>query len=233
VATASEDSNDANSNDVEGADFDGDTRSGLPMSQSQTNFGVRDASHESARDFGKLVHGVLERIDFAAQPSAAELRAWCEHLAPLHVEDNEDEAAKLAQSMIERLLALPRGRQMAQAAAFHRELEFLLAWPPERYLRGYIDCLYQDASGDWRIVDYKTNNVTAAECEREARSYEMQLYVYAMAAERALGVPPVELVLYFMKPGVEHVLAWNDEARRRGAQMVNDAIDNLLRERSL
>ena len=35
----------------------------------------------------------------------------------------------------------------------HRELEFLLAWPPDRpeagglYLRGYIDCLFRDAQG--------------------------------------------------------------------------------------
>jgi hypothetical protein len=51
----------------------------------------------------------------------------------------------------------------------------------------------------------------------------MQLYVYAMAAERALGQSPTELVLYFLRPGVEHVFAWNDEVRREAVQTVSEA----------
>ena len=36
-----------------------------------------------------------------------------------------------------------------------------------------------------------------------------------MAAERALGQSPTELVLHFLRPGVEHVIPWNDAARTR------------------
>ena len=78
--------------------------------------------------------------------------------------------------------------------AVHREIEFLLAWPPDEptqttadYLQGYIDCLYQDADGKWHLIDYKTNDVSAAACRDAAARYEMQMYVYALAAERALG----------------------------------------------
>ena len=62
--------------------------------------------------------------------------------------------------------------------------EFLVAWPPERvapggqYLHGVIDCLYQDESGNWHLLDYKTNQGSAA---------------------KALGCwagSPVELVIY-------------------------------------
>ena len=49
----------------------------------------------------------------------------------------------------------------------------------------------------------------------------MQMYVYALAAERALGEPPAELVLHFLRPGVEHVFPWNDAARTRAIEMVN------------
>jgi hypothetical protein len=45
-----------------------------------------------------------------------------------------------------------------------------------------------------------------------------------MAAERALGQPPIELALYFLRPGVEHVFAWNDAARRKAMEMVDEAI---------
>src|SRR6185295_5674311 len=93
-----------------------------------------------------------------------------------------------------------------------------------RYLQGYIDCLYQDAAGGWHLVDYKTNDIPTAAVPKAAQQYEMQMVVYALAAERALGQPPVELVLNFLRPGVEHTFPWNDAARRRGIALVNDAI---------
>jgi ATP-dependent exoDNAse (exonuclease V) beta subunit len=185
----------------------------------------------NARGLGSLVHEVLARIDFNA---ADDIRDWCEHLAPSFVVENADEAARLACEMIERFVASPRGRELAQAAAMHREIEFLLAWPPGapntggRYLQGYIDCLFQDATGAWHLADYKTNNVTAANIEHEAQRYEMQLYVYAMAAERALGDSPEKLVLHFLRPGVDHVFPWNDVARKRAIELVDEALSQYL-----
>jgi ATP-dependent helicase/nuclease subunit A len=160
-------------------------------------------------------------------------------LAPLYIADDEAEAAELAAEMVERLFASPRGRQLAGAAEIHRELEFLLAWPlatddasretaaASRYLRGYIDCLYQDQQGAWRIVDYKSDAVTPADINRVAKQYEMQLCVYAMAAERALGVSPVELALFFLRTGDERHFAWNEDARQRGIKLVNDALGRV------
>lgn len=179
------------------------------------------------RGLGSLVHDVLERLDFDHPNGIA---GWCEHLAPQYVLGNADQAARLACEMIERFAASARRRQFAAAAALHREVEFLLAWPSGladgdgRYVQGYIDCLYQDASGGWHLVDYKTNDVTAADVPNVAQKYELQLYVYALAAERALGQPPVELVLHFLRPGVEHVFEWNDAARRHAVDMVTQAI---------
>ena len=58
----------------------------------------------------------------------------------------------------------------------YTEFEFLLAWPPGNhdpeapYIQGFIDCLYQDGTGDWHLLDYKTNRVspeTLAEHGRE------------------------------------------------------------------
>jgi ATP-dependent exoDNAse (exonuclease V) beta subunit len=135
--------------------------------------------------------------------------------------------------MITRFVASPAGRRLADAAAEHREVEFLLAWPLAgsngggSHIRGYIDCLYQLADGQWRLADYKTDDITAADVPRFAERYEMQLYVYAMAAERALGRPPVELTLHFLRPGVEHTFPWNDIARRHAIEMVHESMRNL------
>jgi RecB family exonuclease len=95
---------------------------------------------------------------------------------------------------------------------------------PPTYLRGFIDCLDQDNDGRWHLTDYKTDNITPADVARHAERYAMQLYVYAMAAERALGESPTELVLYFLRPGIEHVFPWNDAARSKAIEMVNAAI---------
>ena len=92
------------------------------------------------------------------------------------------------------------------------------------YFRGYIDCLYQDASGEWHLCDYKTNDVAAADVPQLALQYEMQMYVYALAAERALRRPPVELALHFLRPGAEHVFSWHNATRARAHELVNRAI---------
>jgi ATP-dependent helicase/nuclease subunit A len=195
-----------------------------------------------ARSLGLLVHDVLNRIDLTAKNPAAEIADWCEHLAPQYVVDNAEVAARLAAQMIERFAASPRGRQLATTSALHREIEFLLAWPPAgvagvesarggrapsartQYIHGFIDCLYQDKSGAWRIVDYKTTDACPADVKHVAQRYELQLYVYAMAAERALGTSPTELVPQLLRPGIEHIIPWNDAARTRAIEMVNDAI---------
>jgi ATP-dependent helicase/nuclease subunit A len=210
------------------------------------------------RGLGTLVHAVLERVDLsAAQPQTAKkreppvarvnvpsIRAWCELLAPDHVEKSVDEAAAQAAQMIERFVASPRGRQLAAAAKLHRELEFMMPWPINSvggandgglargrgglYLRGFLDCLYCDDVGGWRLVDYKTGDLGAAECAAAVQQYEMQLYVYALAAELALGTAPTELVVCFLQPGVEQVLAWDNHARRRCVEMVDAVLIDLI-----
>jgi len=136
--------------------------------------------------------------------------------------------------MIQRFVATPRGGELESATTLHREVDFLLAWPPDQdnddgnYVQGVIDCLYQDAKGDWHVADFKTNDVSAAEVSREAKKYELQLYVYAMAAERTLGKPPQELVLHFLRPGTEHIFPWNDSTRRKAVEMVTRAIDQSV-----
>src|SRR6185436_11574669 len=139
------------------------------------------------RGLGSLVHNVLARIDFASKKLPAEIADWCEHLAPQHVVFNANRAAKEATSIVTQFVKSPRGRELAKAKTLHREIEFLLPWPPTtpspspspqprrvagvevapateppviaRYIRGYIDCLYLTADDKWHIVDYKTNDI--------------------------------------------------------------------------
>jgi ATP-dependent helicase/nuclease subunit A len=178
------------------------------------------------RGLGTLVHAVLAEVDFG---DPGDVAAAVRRHAPRHLPDVGDGLEEPIE-MIGRFLASARARDMAAARQVYAELEFLLAWPPGaplpdgRYLQGFIDCLYQDAAGAWRLVDYKTNRVTGAEVEAEAAQYEMQMLLYGLAVERILKCPPAELVLCFLRPGVEHRFSWNDSARQRAVDLVNQAM---------
>jgi hypothetical protein len=56
------------------------------------------------------------------------------------------------------------------------------------------------------------------------------MLLYAWAFERAVGKPPAKLVLHFLRTGAEHIFDWNDEARKRCIQLVNDAMKSLVAE---
>jgi ATP-dependent exoDNAse (exonuclease V) beta subunit len=100
--------------------------------------------------------------------------------------------------------------------------------PNYRFFRGFIDCLYQDADGGWHLVDFKTNLVSAGDVPNVSQRYELQLHVYALAAERVLGESLVQLVLHFLHPGAEHLFVWNDDARRRAVELIDQAITRVM-----
>jgi len=176
---------------------------------------------------GTLVHAVLAEIDFA---NPGDVPAMVRRHAQRHLPEGENRLDEPIE-LVRRFLASPRAAEIAAADEVYRELEFLLAWPPGddrepdgRYLQGFIDCLYRDAAGQWHLVDYKTNQVTAATLAAVAAEYEMQMLLYALAAERVLGRPPAELVLSFLRPGLEHRFPWDDTSRRRVVELVDRAI---------
>ena len=187
---------------------------------------------------GTLVHAVLADVDFKRLDDfrgAGVVPALVERHAPRHLPEAEPRELQHPQKMIERFLASARAEQLAAAREIYAELEFLLAWPPKqagaekpssrqpdgRYLQGFIDCLYQDTDGHWRVLDYKTNRVAAGRVAAVAEPYELQMLVYALAVEEITGQRPRELVLHFLQPGEEYTVAWNETARRRAIEEVN------------
>jgi ATP-dependent helicase/nuclease subunit A len=124
-------------------------------------------------------------------------------------------------------------RRLADAKAVHREIEFLLSWPPEApaadgtRMQGVIDCLYQDSAGDWHLVDYKTNETAAENVADAAAAYRVQMLVYAMALERTWGRPPASLRLYFLRPELEFTVPFGPDDRQFAIDQVNQGIAAL------
>jgi ATP-dependent helicase/nuclease subunit A len=204
-------------NDVDGLDAAVDV-------SSRERLSAESSPGADARQFGTLVHDVLAEVDLARPSSLRDLVARRARAT--------DGYADAAIELLERFLSSPRAADMARAARLHRELEFLLRWPPEaaesaKFIQGFIDCIYQDAGGAWRIVDYKTNRVTAEGLAAAAAPYEIQMLLYALAAETVLKEPPQELVLHFLRTGMEHRFEWNAGARQRLTDLVNQAIGGV------
>ena len=182
---------------------------------------------------GTLVHAVLADLVVAKDDGRATIESLVRKHACIHLPDagqSLDEPVEL----ITALTATPRWAALRSASRVHAELEFLLAWPPGSpaadgpYIQGFIDCLYQDSAGDWRLLDYKTNRASAETLAATVAGYEMQMLVYALAVERVLGRPPVEIVLHFLRGNGEHRFAWNDAARRRAVELVHAAMEQAI-----
>ncbi|CAL1151129.1 unnamed protein product [Cladocopium goreaui] len=186
-----------------------------------------EAGQVDPRRLGTLVHAVIERLSL--QPDRSEIEDWVATLTPRHLRRMPAEGAAEANKLVRAFVATPTWQAMREARRMEREVEFVLRWAPggvePATLRGYLDAVYQDASGDWHVVDYKTNQTTAAGVPKLAKQYELQMMVYAHAVEASLGVRPESLSLLFLKPGVEHAIAWDDETRQRSVETINAAIN--------
>ncbi|MEX2186426.1 MAG: UvrD-helicase domain-containing protein [Pirellulales bacterium] len=200
---------------------------------------LKHSARVAALDLGTLVHAVVADLRWDGTDDVAALarRQMARQL-------REDEAfERQAVELVERLLSMPASGEIAAGRRRLAEVEFLLAWPPDAdgagraidadsadgaapILHGFIDMLFQDADGDWHVIDYKTNRVARDEVPATAAAYEMQLILYALAAERTLGVQPKSLRLCFLVPGVEHFFDWNDNAREKALGTIAASLSN-------
>ncbi|MCX6628390.1 MAG: PD-(D/E)XK nuclease family protein [Candidatus Solibacter sp.] len=127
----------------------------------------------SAAEFGTQVHALL-----AGSP----------------VPEPTPDALRLAQVFRQSTLA----RRAARATRVAREFDFLLAIE-DLVIRGQVDLWFEEG-GELLVVDYKTDEVTAAEAHHRSRDYAVQLRLYALAVERVAGRAPDRAWLHFLRP---------------------------------
>ncbi len=149
----------------------------------------------SPADFGTAVHRVLERLDFGnpAQSLKAILPEVFRGLSAVHAKEAGDLVEKFVQSAV--------FREIQKAKRVYRELPFTLN---ERHGRvyGVIDLLFQDASGRWHLLDYKTTVGDPSKI-REAL-YDQQISLYGLAVHNLLRIAPHSAIIYFLKNHWEH-----------------------------
>jgi ATP-dependent helicase/nuclease subunit A len=160
---------------------------------------VAAAAGAAGRDFGSLVHRLLEWVPLedVAPDRAARLRAMAEALAPSFGLDPE--AAARAAAQVEQALGLPVVDRARRATRVWRELSL---WFPDgaNLVEGIVDLVFEE-DGELVVVDYKSDAIAEDQALAQAAHHAPQLQLYGRGLAQAAGVPVRERLVLFTALG--------------------------------
>jgi ATP-dependent helicase/nuclease subunit A len=145
---------------------------------------------EGGRDFGALVHRILEWIPLDAPGRAA---GMAEALAPSFGLD-EDAAARAA-AAVTGALSLPLLERARRASRVWRELRL---WLPQdgELIEGIVDLVFEE-EGALVVVDYKTDRITDEQAILQAAHHAPQLQLYGRGLALGSGLSVKERLVLF------------------------------------
>ena len=91
------------------------------------------------------------------------------------------------------------GKEAASSKLQKRETSFIFKYQ-DNLIRGQIDLFYLNNEGMLKVIDYKTNDITAGEIPEKVKYYELQMQLYAKALEAIYEKKVAETILYFLVP---------------------------------
>ena len=168
----------------------------------------------SATEIGTAHHTFLQLVSLERVGRVEELRQegqWLQAAGPL----SEEEVASLDYVALKEFWQSELGRRIrAQAKHVRRELEFTARISPRELeagagngvedefvvMQGAADLAVLLSEGIW-LVDFKTDQITAAELAGRVKEYEVQLRLYARALSGIYGRPVSEAWLHFLALG--------------------------------
>lgn len=196
-----------------------ETRDFQPGDKTLPDFLKTEEKISKGTDYGTLMHKCMQFIPMSlrTQEDIIAFLETMEHTGKLTV----DEYHTLVPTSVNRLagfLSSPLAERIRKADSekqFYREKQFMILInasdiDSEKYgnseeripVQGVIDAMFIE-DGEIVILDYKTDRLSAGEEDRLVKLYKRQLDVYAEAAERLLGLPVKEKLLYSFSLGEE------------------------------
>jgi ATP-dependent helicase/nuclease subunit A len=178
---------------------DGGYRPFVPVSA--TRFAARTAPAavvpapgEGGRDFGKLVHKLLEWTPLDRPEGVG---AMASAIAPAFGLDAA--TAGRAAEAARRALDLPVMRRARDAQRLWREMP---VWFPEGedLVEGVVDLVFEEG-GALVVVDYKTDHIAPGQAVDQAAHHAPQIQLYARGLAQALGMPVRERLVLFTALG--------------------------------
>ena len=158
--------------------------------------GFEAATELAATDLGQRVHEIL-----GGKPA----------------KDNETQEVL---DLVQRFQQSDLGHRAGKAENVIRE-ESLLFAVDERLIRGQIDLWFDDGDGQI-LVDYKTDRLEKDQIEQAARTYAIQLQLYARGIEKWRGRKPDRAVLHFLRPDVTVDVDLSDAGLTRAGELMHE-----------
>jgi ATP-dependent exoDNAse (exonuclease V) beta subunit len=136
-----------------------------------------EGDRPATRNFGSLVHALLESWSESAAHRIAEL-----HGRRIGATEREvTSAVAVARAAMQHALLNP-----TNAVAVHREYPISVTMANGEIVEGVIDLAWSDGES-WTVIDYKTG--------RADPQHKIQVQLYALALQRATGLPARAVVL--------------------------------------
>ena len=156
---------------------------------------VATVSASGGRDFGNLVHRLLEWVplDDTDAARAGRVRAMALALAPSF--GLGEGAAHRAGEQVERVLSMPLVERARRAPRVWRELP--LWFPDGAYLvEGQVDLVFEE-DGKLVVVDYKSDAIADEQALEQAAHHAPQLQLYGRGLTQAIGLAVRERLVVF------------------------------------
>jgi ATP-dependent exoDNAse (exonuclease V) beta subunit len=165
--------------------------------------------------FGQAFHRVMELAGHSSARPVAELAASV--AGELGIGDDRAELERLARIALESDLVLRAERSHRS----FREVPFIVH-REGNFIEGRIDLLFEER-GLWTLVDYKTDDISAADLEKRAEVYRPQAAVYALAL-KSLGIEcGGGISLYFVRPNIVKDIAFSEDLVDEAERVIREA----------
>ena len=149
------------------------------------------------RDFGSLVHGILQRVPWDGDSPALLAEGIARALAP-SFGLGESDASRAAEAA-SRALALPVLERARRSPRVFRELPVWFAEGGE-LLEGVVDLVFEE-DGALVVVDYKTDGIGPEQALLQAAHHAPQLQLYGRGLAQATGLRVKERLVLFTAIG--------------------------------
>ncbi|MGB2993928.1 MAG: helicase-exonuclease AddAB subunit AddA [Paenisporosarcina sp.] len=159
----------------------------------------------TSAEIGTAMHTAMQHVEMNLDSSKESIEAFVQQLADKQLlTSNEASAIKI--DALRAFLQSPLAARVRQAKQLLREVPFTYGLTDDdgdtQILQGIADCLFQEADGEWVLLDYKTDRIkgvliTEASIVREMQHrYGLQLSLYKQAIEHILAITIKEKILY-------------------------------------
>lgn len=170
----------------------------------------------TSAEFGTLIHSVMQHLNLNGELDAKNISAQIDEMVAAQIfTDEQGVAVKKRIYVIEKFFASDFGKRVCDAKEIYRELPFsqkidagtISAVENFRnvagekiFIQGIIDLLFKDAeTGEWILLDYKTDRNNTDEHFRHEYSEQIKLYVQAI--EKLTSIKIAEKYLYLLNAG--------------------------------